>query len=100
MITATDMRAMRRALEILEGLDAKPADLRPLLAPREATVRLALEIATAGRGYLPADPAHAWITLWGWAIEGRLRAGAEMRCTRNLLEEFERQREGSGQWKR
>lgn len=92
--TAADMRAMRRAIEVLDGVDRKPAELRHLFAPNESTVRLALEIAIVGRGYLPADPPHAWITLWGWALKGALRGGAEWTPTDALTREFERQRNG------
>lgn len=96
MISARDMRAMRRALEVLRGVDSIPAELRALFAPREATVRLAAEMAVmGGRAFMPADPPHAWIDLWGEGlITGWLRGGAEMRVAPKLIEAFETQRNG------
>lgn len=116
-LAASDMRAMRRALEVIFRVNEKPSELRHLFVPRDATVRLALEITLVGRAYMPgADPycaacdesdwqkrplcnqhpPHAWIELWGHAIEGALRGGAEMRPSARLLEEFNKQRNNGG----
>jgi hypothetical protein len=48
VITASDMRAMRKAIEHLEGLERRPRELRRCFVPRDAVVRLAAEIANQG----------------------------------------------------
>jgi len=48
MITASDMRAMRRAIEHVEEVSKRPAAIRKYFVPRDSVVRLAVEIANQG----------------------------------------------------
>ncbi len=97
MIAASAIRAMRRALEKVEGLNERPAEIRSFFAPAAASVRLAAEIAVSGGvTYLPAHPSDALFDLLssGW-IRGVLRHGAEMRMDEGLLAAFASEGGGS-----
>lgn len=48
MISANDMRAMRKAIEHIERLDDRPKDLRRFFIPRDNVVRVAAELANKG----------------------------------------------------
>lgn len=47
-VTAADMRAMRKAIELLERLEERPREVRRCFIPRDSVVRVAVELANVG----------------------------------------------------
>lgn len=90
MFSASDLRAMRRALDLLMHVDESPAEFRAAFEARASTVRLATEIAvTGGVAILPADPADSWIELMAHGfVHGVKRGGAEQRLDAAVMETF------------
>lgn len=91
MIAPGDMRAMRKAIGRLEGIDQRPAEVRRGFIPRDSVVRVAVELANVGGrasrvldvgevdtkradgviGLMAAGWLH-WSPLRGWELDAAL----------------------------